>query len=288
MSDLNALLKAIIAAPDDDTVRLAYADELEGADTVSMVCPKCEGRKQVTGYSNNATMLMGCETCDGAGSVPDTTNRDRAEFIRVQVELAGHIASEIGGVRHYRQGVLGKRTAYLERREKELIVSVSSLKVEGFIQVRSHDYFGALDNHKTSAYRRGFIESIKCPAETFLQHADALIWTPTVACPECKGHGFIAYHSEGECPTCGRPGVIGTGRVPNPAPCPDTAQPIRKVVLTTAPEFRLDWFAGTIQLIGAEDRWKSWPWGGVHALESAKYCLINEFPGIEFVLPEVH
>lgn len=36
-------------------------------------------------------------------------------------------------------------------------------------------------------------------------------WFPK--CPMCKGHGFIAYHSEGECPRCGKPGRVDTGRV---------------------------------------------------------------------------
>lgn len=84
-------------------------------------------------------------------------------------------------------------------------------------------------------YTRGFPSELHCTAENFLAHADALIWRPgaTMECPECKGHGFIAYHSEGECPECGEPGVVGSGRIPRP--CPPTAQPITRVTLTTNP-----------------------------------------------------
>ena len=97
-----------------------------------------------------------------------------ALFIRVQVELATHISSEHGGVRHYHAWALGRRTVELERRERDLLLSIPELECEGFIQVRSHDYFGAMDSHKTAAFRRGFIESLKCPAADFLDHAAAI------------------------------------------------------------------------------------------------------------------
>lgn len=136
-ADELALLRAIREQPDDDALRLAYADYLDGLDTVSVPCPTCgpyrddpcpycNGQKHVTifkgpgatnpnwkdcdtcggtgkfpvGYHPERDPASGrqeggwtnCKTCNGGGkpSTPgvqyDTSNRDRAELIRVQCE----------------------------------------------------------------------------------------------------------------------------------------------------------------------------------------------------------
>lgn len=87
-----ALLAAIVAFPDEDDPRLRYADYLDGLDTVSVPCPKCKGSGGITeqGYrefSGEYLKFRKCPVCNGTGRVPDTAARDRAEFIRVQVEL---------------------------------------------------------------------------------------------------------------------------------------------------------------------------------------------------------
>lgn len=99
--DARAILAGVRADPDDDTPRLMYADYLDGLDTVSVPCPKC-----VRGNDGAGTVIqeprswMGqrgwrlasrCSICSGTGFVPDTSDRDRAELIRVQVRIsAGH------------------------------------------------------------------------------------------------------------------------------------------------------------------------------------------------------
>lgn len=87
MTDLDLLMRAIVAAPDDDTVRLAYADELGAQDTVRVKCRNCGPvRALMPGFD----VEMACAVCDGTGEVVCTANRDRAEFVRVQVELERH------------------------------------------------------------------------------------------------------------------------------------------------------------------------------------------------------
>lgn len=188
MSDLDALLRAIVTNPDEDTPRLMYADAL-----------------------------------DERGEPGD---RERAEFIRRQC------GNEWTGT-------------------------------EGWVEVPS-----GLDVHS----ERGFLWRIKCDAAAFLRHADELLWHPTqtVECVDCRGRGYNrrtdipgVYNDEHvtQCVECTVNGV-GQGRVPRP--CPPTAQPIRRVVLTTTnPEMMSEAVAGLN--------------GNVYSL-----C---RWPGVEFVLP---
>ena len=89
---LTALLAAIHASPDDDTPRLVLADRLDELDAgPEVVCPNCGGYGQTPkekgkgGYTSQGVMYR-CLACSGTGSVPDTSHRDRAEFVRVQCE----------------------------------------------------------------------------------------------------------------------------------------------------------------------------------------------------------
>jgi uncharacterized protein (TIGR02996 family) len=98
----SALLAAIAAHPDEDTPRLMLADELE-ANAGRVECPKCAqptissasrtvevGRTysaQSSHVSSSAVTITLCDHCSNSGTVPDD-RADRAELIRVQVELA--------------------------------------------------------------------------------------------------------------------------------------------------------------------------------------------------------
>lgn len=131
----------------------------------------------------------------------------RAQFVRTQIELALHISGEYGGVRHYHECAIGTRTGELERVERDLLLSTESLAVGGFIRVRSHDYFGELNEHKTANYRRGLVESLKCPATTFLKHADQ--WRKGPECKKCNGTGGHHKDGHGDNVHCGH--CRGTG-----------------------------------------------------------------------------
>jgi uncharacterized protein (TIGR02996 family) len=98
MSDEAGLLAAITDNPDDDTVRLAYADWLDEHLKPDVICDHCNGKPKqqffhgatstnwTRGGVNAGVTVYLCGSCNATGTVPDTTNRDRAEFIRVQVE----------------------------------------------------------------------------------------------------------------------------------------------------------------------------------------------------------
>ncbi len=101
-SERDAFLRAIIADPADDVRRLAFADWLdENAGTVE--CRHCEGEGRIADAGGSGLMTTvpasrvntyvrysddrDCPTCRGTGQVSDG-DPDRAEFIRVQCELA--------------------------------------------------------------------------------------------------------------------------------------------------------------------------------------------------------
>lgn len=127
MADEAALLAAIIAAPADDTVRLAYADWLEEQDRAA-----------------------------------------RAEFVRVQVELA---RSEPFPAE------LRQRHVWLLKRQIELISAGGTGPADGWSDFIAA--FGAapppgVTECRMRHWARGFVDSIDCPAEVWFAHGDAL------------------------------------------------------------------------------------------------------------------
>lgn len=77
--------------------------------------------------------------------------------------------------------------------------------------------------------RRGFVEEVTCKWADWARNGDQIAWHPSMRrqCLLCFGIGSVP-DQDGDfeqCPVCN-----GTGE--EPAPCPDTAQPIRKVTIT--------------------------------------------------------
>lgn len=105
-TDEAGLLTAIEEHPDDDTPRLEFADYLDGLDTLRVECPQCDGDGEEATSDKHGYMdyAMQCRSCGGVGTIIDTSNRDRAELIRVQCELSG-----IGDSVDPRCGRLGHR-----------------------------------------------------------------------------------------------------------------------------------------------------------------------------------
>lgn len=86
-ADADRLYRAVLEDPFDDTVRLAYADALDELDVVRVLCPNCTGTKHVKEYPvPKGRKRIPCPVCDGTGEAVDTENRDRARFVRLQVE----------------------------------------------------------------------------------------------------------------------------------------------------------------------------------------------------------
>lgn len=180
---------------------------------------------------------------------------DRAEFIRVQCELARLVAAGTAdpkrGVRAvYADGTIDYTTPpdfarwkKLDARERELReVRIPTpdahrpeLVAEWAWAPRCVD---AMRMEEPPQWERGFIGLLTCTADDFLKYADALLWHPeqTEECSFCEGGG-----SFGACdfgggvvyPTCS----CHRGRVPRPFP--PTAQPITHLTLTTWPAW--DW-----------------------------------------------
>lgn len=87
MTERERLWRAVCAEPEDDTVRLAFADWLEENSETKVPCPHCGGgRPGLWAFKTDDDGR--CTTCgkrgaDGEGLVSDCGNRDLAEFIRL-------------------------------------------------------------------------------------------------------------------------------------------------------------------------------------------------------------
>lgn len=140
-------------------------------------------------------------------------------------------------------------------------------------------------------WKRGFCEGIESAAAAFLTHADSLIWHPsqTIECPECQGRKRVRLNfglheptlRYGDCPRCS-----AKGRVTRP--CPPTAQPIRKVTLTT--EVAFNDYRTYFTIIGDPAR-EQIPAAVMEAVSPdtlGDVIFRYRFPGVEFVfLPPV-
>jgi len=137
VSDLEMLRLAVLLDPDDDLVRLAFADELEAT-----------------------------------GDLP------RAEFVRVQVELANWQASDLcvhNNRPHYRPR-LGK-TCITFRQGGNCACKGHALRERNrlLLNVAHHHWLPAYaPGMEATAWTRGFIDSVRLERETFMQHAAAL------------------------------------------------------------------------------------------------------------------
>ncbi len=271
-SDGQALLAAILAAPDDDAPRLIYADWLDEQNG-EMPCSACD-RGDTQG--SNKLWMSSCATCEHSGFVPNGF-AERAEFIRCQVEMAGLLV----GSGEWRMGVTyvfadaGKdchgngyhvrkdnweRFTALRRRERELLDWLAGAFHDSEDVQQAWGVLGLWSaTHVTWEWRRGFVDEFTCTAADWLAHADQLYWHPDLA-----------------------------------RPCPETAQPIRKVRLTTCPHYDHDWDAKAYRLDGRQwrsqkelcrpgERPKDWRAGGND--EAVPRLLAVEWPAINFELP---
>lgn len=272
-SDQYALLKAIILQPKEDMPRLAYADEIE------------------------------------------ETDPDRAALIRTQVELANirplrtiyeEIHQDVVGVLMPVDRIVcgfewPARYHVLQHRERELWCG-GSWRWFQFNNLRPVDtqqpcYHQWIDSSENTPLRtictRGFVSHITCTAEDFLKHADQLVWNPemAVSCPTCRPPEYRSFASLGGnvlCPQCHGDGAI-------PRPCPLTAQPIEKLVLTTLLDFNespgdylRDEHEGTDSFAIAhaakdrrEHRFDHSAWHATNHEGRSRMVLEAEFPGIE-------
>ncbi len=197
MNDEYALLNAIAADPEDDTVRLAYADWLDEnpkEETVRAECPHCDGHGEIiTSHRSD------CYFCKGEGWLDTTTNANpaRAEFIRVQCELERTPRFETP--EHYRCDVCGNTPD--ENGELEHGKGCYVLDEDG----GGSEWVGS---------RREWID--------LTNRSDALLAThraawQKVSCLACKGEGGAHWYEGGrgpylKCVPCGNTGDALHGR----------------------------------------------------------------------------
>lgn len=139
MTDGADLLAAVLANPDDDTVRLVYADWLQ-------------------------------EHGDEA----------RAEFIRVQIELARNdvlargacsVCGKVTGERHAPKCEWPQRWNALRRREKAFTHATERGSAHDWSICRCCDWHAPIPHGGWEwEFRRGFVESVTCTAADWLEH----------------------------------------------------------------------------------------------------------------------
>lgn len=163
MHDDGDFLRAIIEQPDEDAPRLVYADWLD-ENAGEVPCPSC-----VAILSPNSGGCWPCRACGAnewseRGRAPDG-RRERAEFIRVQIEQERASPGDYA----------------LERRFCVLFYNTRYDYPMGWYPDgwNCHRYNTAPDHliaftGNALIVRRGFGERVICSAEEWLKHADRL------------------------------------------------------------------------------------------------------------------
>lgn len=205
------LLRAVLARPDDDTPRLAYADWLDDR-----------------GQSGDA---------------------ERAEFIQVQVGLARESFIEACRLEPFatppsRYGTHAGSGhcpgCDLAARELELFAAAGQWQHEWMGPVHALTVCGIEWSAYLCWFARGFVERVKCSAAEWLTHADAML----------------------------------------------AAHPVRRVHLTTLPEYRFN-AEGRTHFLGRDGtHWIPRGEGYDHSQRGIAAVLLGlEWPGVEFEMP---
>lgn len=210
------LLRAILEAPDDDGVRLVYADAVEEA-----------GNAAYSAFIRCQVELYRWERCKPCGAFMYSCY----EFSEVCT-------------------CTDSKADALRERERELFARLDFGLPDPWGWGMYLKDAGEPHRDRHVVVRRGLVESVTLSAADALAHLDALSWSPemTAECPQIRWRvlqGTVDAETRrrakrdgldgGPCPPWCEGGCKGTGRVPRPVPA--TAQPITEVRLTTPPEW---------------------------------------------------
>jgi uncharacterized protein (TIGR02996 family) len=236
-SERQAFMEAILRDPEDDTVRLVFADYLEE-----------NGEPERAEFIRSQCWLWANPSCGGCTGEEWVHGKPCAECDRRNT-LRGKTGIILFAFRMWHEWSGAAR---------ELIP----------VAARWDDHIH---------FARGFVHSVTCTAADWLKHADALHWHPgqMAKCPngDCAGGMAHIRDQSGrriggintwngptrggwpirECQTCD-----GTGHIP--LPCPPTAQPIREVTLTTQPYLTMDW----VTTLREGNVWHIAKWPGIN------------------------
>lgn len=217
-------LAEILAAPLDDLPRLILADWLQER-AGEVACPTCNGKPHPTWPHYN------CTTCGGELRVSNGLG-ERAEFIRIQCELAGIRAKcperesrsmdysvndeirwkELGGPR-------------LEEHEGKLWIGCIGRSFDMFGLESRMDWEGGIHRENNIAIvSRGFVSEVRLPLAAFMGGI----------CERCAGHGRHYRHhgpdADYDAVDCGV--CHGECRTPAHGPILSRTQPVERWVLT--------------------------------------------------------
>lgn len=224
MNDEPALLAAIRANPEDDTVRLVYADWLD-ENAPLVMCKACDGYGGYKGYSIEHQRRINrpeCPRCRSVGYIPHEMS-DRAEFIRVQCSLAGGREGTANEDSERRRPLLVRESALLEanreRWQKAPCPACAGATVickGGSLYVKCGGCSGTGDalHGREVAFRRG------SPHELGGCRLYDVFRPLEVPCPVCKGKSDWAKHDVPDgtpgCGACGNHGVVDGELAPTP------------------------------------------------------------------------
>jgi len=215
-SDHDNLIAAIIANPGDDLPRLVLADWLE-EHAGEVECDHSDmGEDELRWYG-----YEGCPTCKGTCRVSNGF-AERAEFIRVQVELAGEVkpCSSAYSQKKCRCSNCTKQEA-LRQRERELWVAhckewfnVGGITAAKLRNDSSQNNYGKV----LAVIERGFPAEVRAPLAVLVGGE----------CENCVGRGkHTVFGEDHECQSC-----LGTGTTPGIAHEISKCQPVTTWVAT--------------------------------------------------------
>lgn len=196
-----ALLWGILADPANDAPRLVYADWLD-EHAGPAICGGCLGAGvrsfdyAMTGLQRRPDLrpatTVQCPRCSGRGIASDG-RRERAEFIRIQCELA--VATHVIGANvddsESRTGCDDiSRTSNLRHREQELLLEYAVDWLRGLVRtgvairwrlsqpvpflLLAADGNPRVREYVTIEFSRGFVQTVRLPLSAFLRCADEL------------------------------------------------------------------------------------------------------------------
>lgn len=162
--DYRALLRNVLESPNDDLPRLVLCDWLEEPERAGSVpCESCKGQVLATNLDTEEVCAW-CLTCNGTGYVSNG-NEERAEFIRLQCEIAQNDAPTLS------ERVRALFTTVF--RENKWVFGSGNISYclpdTTFSRQISDDRTGII-----AIVSRGFVGSIRLIEEQFEQHAAEL------------------------------------------------------------------------------------------------------------------
>jgi len=235
LTDLDAILRAVLADPADDTPRLVYAeicDDLAGVVACPAGCKPLSNGIYCVRASSRASMVARCPRCAGSGSVSNGL-AERAEFVRVQCELARMPADE--PFARVAEAVLAERLPRMSRLERN--ESRDILLPQCFPEARQRVADRDAKRKELRRRERELWESPRGVGTTIAAELGGTIPHPQTAAPEyeCRvrsggvdyvvRRGFVSeirtglsqfVGGGGECGRCGGNGLLERHRGPGP------------------------------------------------------------------------